>query len=88
MSAAVERISSSKTFKLIGSNTDLLLAALVILILALMIVPLPPFMLDVLISANITFSIVLLMVSMYVTSPLELSSFPAYCLSSLFSGSR
>ncbi len=80
MSAAVERISSSKTFKLIGSNTDLLLAALVILILALMIVPLPPFMLDVLISANITFSIVLLMVSMYVTSPLELSSFPGLLL--------
>ncbi len=80
MSAAVERISSSKTFKFVGSNTDLFLAALVILILALMIVPLPPFMIDVLISANITFSIILLMVSMYVTSPLELSSFPGLLL--------
>ena len=80
MSAAVERISNSKTYKFIGSNTDLVLAGLVILILSLMIVPLPPFMLDVLIAANITFSIVLLMVAMYVTSPLELSAFPGLLL--------
>ncbi|MCL4510599.1 MAG: flagellar biosynthesis protein FlhA [Bacteroidetes bacterium] len=80
MATTVERISNSRTYKFLGSNTDLALAGLVILILALMIVPLPPFMLDVLISANITFSIVLLMVAMYVTSPLELSSFPGLLL--------
>jgi flagellar biosynthesis protein FlhA len=80
MSLAAERISSSKAFKFVGKNTDILLAGLVVLILALMIVPLPPFMIDVLISANITFSIILLMVSMYVTSPLELSSFPGLLL--------
>ncbi|HUI29767.1 MAG TPA: flagellar biosynthesis protein FlhA [Candidatus Acidoferrales bacterium] len=80
MSAAVERISNSRAFKFVGSNTDLVLAGLVILILSLMIVPLPPFMLDVLISANITFAIVLLMVAMYVTSPLELSAFPGLLL--------
>ncbi|MFZ1082037.1 MAG: flagellar biosynthesis protein FlhA [Candidatus Kryptoniota bacterium] len=80
MSTAIERISNSRTYKLIGSNTDLMLAGLVILILCLMIVPLPPFMLDVLISANITFSIVLLMVAMSVISPLELSAFPGLLL--------
>ncbi|MGO9481617.1 MAG: flagellar biosynthesis protein FlhA [Candidatus Kryptoniota bacterium] len=80
MSAAIDRISGSKAYKFIGTNTDLVLAGLVILILSLMIVPLPPFMLDVLISANITFSIVLLMVSMYVVSPLELSAFPGLLL--------
>lgn len=80
MSAVVDKISTSKTYKFIGSNSDLALAGLVILILSLMIVPLPPFMLDVLISANITFSIVLLMVAMYITSPLELSAFPGLLL--------
>jgi flagellar biosynthesis protein FlhA len=80
MSTTVDRISNSRTYKFIGSNTDLALAGLVILILSLMIVPLPPFMLDILISANITFSIVLLMVAMYVTSPLELSAFPGLLL--------
>ncbi|HQT92022.1 MAG TPA: FHIPEP family type III secretion protein, partial [Candidatus Kryptobacter bacterium] len=71
MATTVDRISNSRAFKVLGGNTDLILAGLVLLILSLMIVPLPPFMLDVLISANITFSIVLLMVSMYITSPLE-----------------
>jgi flagellar biosynthesis protein FlhA len=80
MSAVVDKISTSKTYKFLGANSDLALAGLVILILSLMIVPLPPFMLDVLISANITFSIVLLMVAMYITSPLELSAFPGLLL--------
>ena len=80
MATTVDRISNSRAFKVLGSNTDLVLAGMVLLILSLMIVPLPPFMLDVLISANITFSIVLLMVSMYVTSPLELSAFPGLLL--------
>ncbi len=80
MATTVERISNSRAFKLVGSNTDLILAGVVLLILSLMIVPLPPFMLDILISANITFSIVLLMVAMYVTSPLELSAFPGLLL--------
>ncbi|MCL5035341.1 MAG: flagellar biosynthesis protein FlhA [Bacteroidetes bacterium] len=80
MATTVERISNSRTYKFLGSNSDLALAGLVILILAMMIVPLPPFMLDVLISANITFSIVLLMVAMYITSPLELSAFPGLLL--------
>ena len=80
MATTVDRISNSRAFKVLGGNTDLILAGLVLLILSLMIVPLPPFMLDVLISANITFSIVLLMVSMYVTSPLELSAFPGLLL--------
>ncbi len=80
MATTVERISGSRAYKLFGKNTDLLLAGVVLLILSLMIVPLPPFMLDILISANITFSIVLLMVAMYVTSPLELSAFPGLLL--------
>ena len=80
MAATVERISTSKAYRLFGKNTDLLLAGVVLLILSLMIVPLPPFMLDILISANITFSIVLLMVAMYITSPLELSAFPGLLL--------
>ncbi len=80
MATTVDRISNSRAYKFLGSNTDLALAGLVILILAMMIVPLPPFVLDTLISANITFSIVLLMVAMYVTSPLDLSAFPGLLL--------
>jgi len=62
------------------SNTDLLLAGGVILILALLIIPLPAFLLDVLLALNITVAILILMVSLYITSPLELSVFPGLLL--------
>jgi flagellar biosynthesis protein FlhA len=45
-----------------------------------MIAPLPSFLLDFLISANITLSVVVLMVSMYITRPVEFSVFPTSLL--------
>jgi flagellar biosynthesis protein FlhA len=70
----------SGPLKMLGRNTDILLAIAVIAILALMIIPLPAIMLDVLLAANITLAILILMVSMYITSPLELSVFPGLLL--------
>ena len=64
----------------LGRNSDITLAAGVIMILALMIVPLPPVMLDLLLAVNITMAILILMVSMYITEPLELSVFPGLLL--------
>lgn len=64
----------------LGRNTDVVLAVAVISILVFMILPLPPFLLDILIAFNITFSIVVLLISMYITSPLELSVFPGLLL--------
>jgi flagellar biosynthesis protein FlhA len=50
-----------------------------------MIMPVPPFVVDVLISANITLSVVVLMVAMYITKPVEFSVFPtALLLMTLF----
>lgn len=66
--------------KNLARNTDVLLAVAVISILVFMILPLPPFLLDILIAFNITFSIVVLLISMYITSPLELSVFPGLLL--------
>ncbi len=62
------------------SNGDVVLAVGVILILALMIIPLPPMLLDVLLALNITMAILILMVSLYITNPLELSVFPGLLL--------
>src|ERR1700686_2222529 len=45
-----------------------------------MIAPLPPFLLDVLISANITMSVIVLLVSLYITKPVEFSVFPTTLL--------
>ncbi len=64
----------------ITRNTDVLLSASIILMLALMIIPLPAFLLDVLLAANFTLAVIILMVAMYVTHPLELSVFPGLLL--------
>ena len=45
-----------------------------------MITPLPPFLLDILISANITISVIVLLVALYITKPVEFSVFPTTLL--------
>ncbi len=55
---------------------DLVLAALVVAIIALIILPLPIFLVDGLIAVNMGIAVSLLMISMYISSPLSLSTFP------------
>ncbi len=45
-----------------------------------MITPLPSFLLDILISANITLSVIVLLVAMYITKPVDFSVFPTTLL--------
>ena len=49
-------------------------------IVVAMITPLPAFLLDILISANITISVIVLLVSMYIVKPVEFSVFPTTLL--------
>ncbi|WP_133128863.1 flagellar biosynthesis protein FlhA [Legionella nagasakiensis] len=55
-------------------------AFLVIAMLVMVIIPLPPLALDFLFSFNITVSLIILMVSVYVVRPLEFSLFPTVLL--------
>ena len=80
LKAPVGGLIDSKALRALGRNSDMMLAVGVILILGLMIIPLPPMILDVLLAGNITLAIVILMVSMYITHPLELSVFPGLLL--------
>ena len=66
--------------KFIGKNTDIILAFALIFMLGLMLVPLPPSLLDFFIALNITFSILILIVSLYIQSPLDISIFPGLLL--------
>jgi flagellar biosynthesis protein FlhA len=61
-------------------SSDILMGVAVIAILLIMIVPIPSILLDVLLSFNITFSLIILLVGMYIQKPLELSSFPSILL--------
>jgi flagellar biosynthesis protein FlhA len=49
-------------------------------IVGAMITPLPPFLMDVLISANITLSVIVLLVALYITKPVDFSVFPTTLL--------
>ncbi|MCA9553563.1 MAG: type III secretion system export apparatus subunit SctV [Myxococcales bacterium] len=64
----------------IGRYSDIGLAALVMLIISMLIIPLPPFMLDVLIVVNISISVLLLLLAMYIPNALHLASFPSLLL--------
>jgi type III secretion protein V len=60
--------------------SDLGLAALVVLIVGMMIVPLPTFLLDLLISLNIGAGVILLLVAIYVGDALKIATFPSLLL--------
>ncbi|MFB3925560.1 MAG: flagellar biosynthesis protein FlhA [Syntrophales bacterium] len=61
-------------------NATLILALGVIGVLVIMMIPLPTIILDLLLSFNITFSIIILLMSMYVLKPLDFSVFPSILL--------
>jgi flagellar biosynthesis protein FlhA len=67
-------------FANLARHSDIAFALCVIGIVGVMIVPLPPLVLDLLLSFNIAFSLVLLLSAIYVIAPLELSVFPSLML--------
>ncbi|MBM5572824.1 MULTISPECIES: flagellar biosynthesis protein FlhA [Deefgea] len=60
--------------------STLAMPALVLMVLGMMILPLPPLVLDFFFTFNIALSIIVLMVSLYTHKPLEFSSFPTVLL--------
>ena len=64
----------------ITSRNDIVLAIFLVSIIFMMILPLPTPLVDVLIGTNMTLSAMLLMVAMYLPSPLSFSSFPSVLL--------
>src|SRR5487761_2294098 len=53
---------------------------LIVMILAMMVLPLPPFLLDILFTFNIAMAIMVLLVSMNTLKPLDFASFPTVLL--------
>ncbi len=65
---------------LIQKHKGLLVPVAFIALTAVILIPLPPLILDVLLAANITLSIIVLMTTMYVDEPLDFSVFPSLLL--------
>ena len=61
-------------------NSDILLGFGIIFILGLMVIPLPSFLLDFFLALNISLAVLILIVSLYIKSPLDISVFPGLLL--------
>jgi type III secretion protein V len=64
----------------LSKYSDIVLALVVVAIVGMMIVPLPTHLLDVLLTFNVSISVVLLLISLYVPAALQLSVFPTLLL--------
>lgn len=69
-----------KKFEKYSKNMDLVMAVTLMAILAVMLVPLPAFMLDFALTISITASILILLVALYTTKALDFSVFPSLLL--------
>lgn len=74
----MEEVIGTKTG--IASSSEMITVVGVIAVLLVMIIPLPPVILDFLLAINITLSITILLISMFTLKPLDFSIFPTLLL--------
>lgn len=68
------------SFGNLAKHRDLALAFAVITILVVLILPMPAFMLDLLLAVSIIFSVLVMMTALFINAPLDFSSFPTVLL--------
>lgn len=77
--------SLGKFLSNLQGRQDVILAFFIVSVVFMMIVPLPTWLIDIMVGINISLSVVLLMVAVYLRTPLDFASFPAVLLiSTLF----
>lgn len=76
----VRTLGGGKALRLIMGSSDVILAVFVITIVLMIIIPVPPILIDNFIAVNLTASIVILMVALYIPKAVNLSIFPSLLL--------
>jgi len=66
--------------KNLARNSNLMLTAGIVLILAVMVLPMPTFLIDMLLVMNITSALIILFVTLFVLRPMDFSVFPGLLL--------
>ncbi|MEJ7807385.1 MAG: flagellar biosynthesis protein FlhA, partial [Telluria sp.] len=66
--------------RLLSGNSDLVMVVLVVGILTVLFVPIPSVALDFLILVNVSFALLILMLTFYIARPVEFSTFPSLLL--------
>ncbi|NOZ08270.1 MAG: flagellar biosynthesis protein FlhA [FCB group bacterium] len=75
-----EPVSGTSAMRKLTNNSNIYLSGMIMMILAVMILPLPTFLTDILLVMNITGALVILFIALYVHKPLEFSVFPGLLL--------
>jgi flagellar biosynthesis protein FlhA len=66
--------------RVLGANTDIAMVLLVVGVLFMLFAPIPPGLLDFLILANFSFALLILLLTFYMSKPVEFSTFPSMLL--------
>jgi flagellar biosynthesis protein FlhA len=69
-----------KLLSRVGKHSDLAAAGAIVLVVAMMIIPLPPMLLDFFITLNISAALMIVVATLYVPRALDFSSFPTLLL--------
>ncbi len=72
--------STSFDLRALLNSKDAVLALSLVIIIGLMLIPLPPMMVDLMIAANLALSLSIILLTIYVTKPMEFSVFPTMLL--------
>lgn len=73
-------LGSTSLLRMMSQSSDVILAFFVIVIIGMIVIPVPPEVLDCLIGVNLTISIALLMIALYIQKAVHLSIFPSILL--------
>ena len=66
--------------QILGKNTDILMVLLIVGVLLILFAPIPPGLLDLLILTNLSFALLILLLTFYMEKPVEFSTFPSLLL--------
>ncbi|MCB1107232.1 MAG: type III secretion system export apparatus subunit SctV [Chlamydiia bacterium] len=80
MAGITNFFGSSKLLGLLNKSSDVILAAFIITIIGMIIIPVPPAVIDMMIAVNMSVAICLLMVALYIQKAVHLSIFPSILL--------
>jgi flagellar biosynthesis protein FlhA len=70
----------SSFLKRAGKYSDLVAAGAIVLVVAMMVIPLPPFLIDLFITLNISCALMIVVATLYVPRALDFSAFPSLLL--------
>ena len=73
-------VTAKRVLQTVAARQDLVLVAVLIITVGMLIMPLPSFIADVLIGCNLSVSVLMLMVAIYLRSPAELTTLPGIIL--------